>query len=62
MYLEELLPYLREGGKIRHADWREGLHASVKDDCLVFKGVRAYPYYIDNLEILSDKWEIYNES
>lgn len=61
MYLEELLPYLREGGKIRHQDWREGIHAYIEDNYLVYRGAK-YMNQIDNFEIVSDKWEKYDAS
>lgn len=63
MKLEEVLPSLRMGKKIRHASWRQNIFAHLDEHgkaCLFKNDEERILYTIvdNNEELLEDRWEV----
>lgn len=56
-YLEELLPEFRKGAKIRCNDWEKDLYIYMKNNLVYSSDMSKHLDY----DILSDKWEPYQE-
>ncbi len=60
-YLEEVLPALRKGKKIRRADWNTGDYIYIKKDNNLYDSYNELSIYDLNFIITKDDWEIYEE-
>ena len=63
MRLEEVLPALRAGKRIRHESWRQKLSARLDDHgraCIFENDENLIPFNIveNNVELLDDRWEV----
>ena len=58
-YLEELLPELRKGAKIRCSDWMYGVYIQKNGESIVYNN--RYAANIHAESVMSDKWELYQE-
>lgn len=59
-YLEELLPKFRKGAKIRCNDWIDGGYIQKVSDDIINQN--NYSTVIPSEDVLSNKWELYQES
>ena len=60
MYFEEVLPALRNGEKVRRAEWRKSEYIYIKDGCLC-NNYNSTQIYNLNFIITKNDWEIYKE-
>ena len=58
-YLEEVMPEFRKGAKIRCSNWDKESYIKKENGLIVNE--KGYIYDLSNSEILSQKWELYQE-
>lgn len=61
MYLEEVLPALRNGKKIRRADWNTGDYIYIKKDNKLYDSYNELSICDIDFIITKDDWEIYDD-
>lgn len=62
MKFEEILPYLRNGEKIRQDDWKKGEYICIPIDSLLIRTQNNEEYILDNYDFKIDNWELYDET